>query len=159
MASERLQSWIKQDPADIQAWLLEGIKIGCDALNLETGIISRIDGDAYVIQQSFSKLGDIFKVGDEFELQNTYCEAVVKRKQPVTYIQVGAVPEMRLHPVYIAVQLESYIGCPLFDVDNKVIGTVNFSSHMIRETEFNEDEIELVNTLAKHISQRISQLV
>ncbi len=153
MPREQLEQWLTQTPDDIDQWLLEGLKTGCELLNLETGIVSRIQGDEYVIRQTYSTLGDIFSPGDTFELENTYCEAVSRRNKTITYIQVGAIPEMRLHPVYVAVQLESYIGCPLRDEHGQVTGTLNFSSHAARVAHFTEDENALAETMAKRISE------
>ncbi len=155
MTAERLEQWLNASQQDTEAWLLDGLKIGCDLLNLETGIVSQIKGPDYIIQQTFSRLGDIFKPGDRFELQNTYCEAVTRRKKTITYIQVGSIPEMRLHPVYVAVQLESYIGSPLLDEQGNVIGTINFSSHAARPAYFSEEEIDIVERMAKAIQQRL----
>ncbi len=158
MPDAQLQQWLNQTPSthtpeDIDAWLLQGLQTGCKLLNLETGIVSRIEGDEYIIRQTWSSLGDIFSPGDAFELNNTYCEAVARRNKTVTYIQVGAIPEMRLHPVYVAVQLESYIGCPLLDPQGKVMGTLNFSSHATRSAHFSDIEIETIESMARHISE------
>ena len=87
-----------------------------------------------------------------FELKNTYCDAVARKQNTVTYIHVGSIPSMLLHPVYTAVQLESYIGTPLFDNRGQVIGTVNFSSHDVRQWEFDEQEVHTIESMAKKIA-------
>ena len=155
MQVENFQQWLAEDPEDIQDWLKRGLNIGMDKLNLETGIVSNIDHNDYVIKEVASSLGNIFSPGDEFELKNTYCEAVAKNHKTITYIQVGAIPEMRIHPVYQAVQLESYIGAPIYDQAENVIGTVNFTSHAARQIDFQPDEIEFVNQMAKKIQDVI----
>jgi len=152
MTNQRLQQWldtpIEKITPDINKWMLEGLKAGLDTLDLETGIFSKINGADYTIQQVSSKLGDIFSAGDKFELCDTYCAAVAKKDKTITYIQVGIIPEMVIHPVYKAVQLESYIGAPIHDSSGKVTGTVNFSSHKVRDKEFDNSEIELVAQMA-----------
>ena len=132
--------------------MLEGVKIGLNILDLETGIISEVKGANYTIHQVTSSLGDIFTAGDRFDLSDTYCAAVVEKDKTVTYIQVGIIPEMVIHPVYKAVQLESYIGSPIHNSDGKVTGTVNFSSHKIRDKDFNNAEIQLVAQMAMKLS-------
>jgi len=121
MNEQALQQWlnIPVDKAskDISNWMLKGLNIGMEVLNIETGIISKIDGAKYIIRQVDSTMGDIFSPGDSFELCDTYCAAVAKHDKTVTYIQVGSIPEMLLHPVYRAVQLESYIGSPIHDTN------------------------------------------
>jgi len=156
MTNQRLQQWldtsIEKHSPDIKNWMLEGIKIGLDILDLETGIISEVNGADYTIQQVASNLGDIFTAGDRFDLSDTYCAAVVEKDKTITYIQVGIIPEMVIHPVYKAVQLESYIGSPIHDSDGKVTGTVNFSSHKVRDKDFNDAEIQLVAQIAMKLS-------
>ena len=158
MNHEKFQHWLlsspeKNNPEGINQWMLQGLALGLEALNLETGIISRINNRDYVIQQVSSTLGDIFHTGDQFELNNTYCEAVARQHKTITYIQVGAIPEMRLHPVYQAVQLESYIGSPIPGKDGDVTGTVNFSSHEAREVEFTQEEVLFVEQMAHKLAE------
>ena len=157
MANKRIQLWldtsIDKNASNLNDWMLEGLKIGLDTLDLETGIISKINGADYTIQQVTSHLGDIFSAGDRFDLCDTYCAAVANEDKTITYIQVGIIPEMILHPVYKAVQLESYIGSPIHDNNGKVTGTVNFSSHKIRDKEFDTSEMELVAKMANKLGE------
>ena len=157
MSHPSIQQWLdtslNEASSDISNWMLEGLMMGIDLLNINTGIISKIDGPNYVIRQVSSKMGDIFSPGDCFELCDTYCAAVASKDESVTYIQVGAIPEMLLHPVYKAVQLESYIGSPIHDQNGAVTGTVNFSSHEIRHSEFSNTEVELVEKIANKLSE------
>jgi len=156
MTDQRIQQWLdtplKESTSDINNWMLEGLKIGMDVLDLETGIISEINGTDYTIQQVTSTMGDIFSIGDRFDLCDTYCAAVAKEDKTITYIQVGIIPEMILHPVYKAVQLESYIGSPIHNSNGEVTGTVNFSSHKIRDKDFDNSEIKLVAQMAMKLS-------
>ena len=158
MNHEKFQHWLlnspeKTNPDNINQWMLQGLSLGLEALNLETGIISSIKNRDYVIQHVASTLGDIFHSGDQFELNNTYCEAVTRQNKTITYIQVGTIPEMRLHPVYVAVQLESYIGSPILDPQGQVIGTINFSSHEVRPSHFTTEEVNDAEMMAKRISE------
>ena len=102
-------------------------------------------------------MGDIFAVGDRFDLSDTYCAAVAKENKTITYIQVGEIPEMVIHPVYKAVQLESYIGSPIHNNNGKVTGTVNFSSHKIRHKDFDNAEVDLVTQMATKLSNVLYQ--
>ncbi len=153
MSRNALEKWLSEPVTDINDWMLEGLRTGCELFNLETGIISQINKQDYIIQYTYSRLGEIFQPGDKFELENTYCEAVTRQNKTITYIQVGTIPEMRLHPVYVAVQLESYIGSPILDPQGQVIGTINFSSHEVRPSHFTTEEINDVEMMAKRISE------
>lgn len=157
MQNDQLDNWFNATPDDINDWLNEGLRIGVDEFNMHTGIVSNIHDQRYVIKAVYSKLGEIFTPGQEFALADTYCAAVSKSHRTITYKQVGAIPAMILHPVYVAVQLESYIGTPLYDKNKSFIGTLNFSSHAIRRNEYSEAEIALIEHMADKIS-RVLQL-
>jgi len=157
MTNKAIQQWLdtplEKNSSNLNNWMLEGLKIGLDTLDLETGIISDINGSDYTIKQVTSYLGDIFAAGDRFDLSDTYCAVVAKEDKTVTYIQVGLIPEMIIHPVYKAVQLESYIGSPIHDNNGKVTGTVNFSSHKIRQKDFDTAEMDLVKQIATKLGE------
>lgn len=153
MHNDQLENWFNAKPANINNWLNEGLRIGVDVFNMHTGIVSEILGQRYIIKAVYSKLGEIFTPGQEFVLADTYCAAVSKSNRTITYKQVGAIPTMILHPVYVAVQLESYIGTPLYDQNKSFIGTLNFTSHAIRRNDYSADEIALIERMAEKISQ------
>jgi len=146
----KLESWLDRLEADTDDWLVEGLQAGCDYFAMHTGIISRIQGNSYIIRAVHSAMGDIFTPGMSFELQDTYCDAVARSHKTVTYLHVGRLPSMASHPVYTSLQLESYIG------GGRVIGTVNFSSHEVRQWEFDEQEIQAIEQMARKIASVIS---
>lgn len=92
----------------------------------------------------------IFNPGDSFPLKDTYCAAVCETDDVITYTNVGKIQEMQLHPVYVLLQLESYIGVPI-RCKGETCGTLNFSSTDIREQAFTEQEIKQVTELARII--------
>jgi hypothetical protein len=152
MNEHQLNAWLAEIPGDVDAWLTRGLELGCKFFNLHTGIVSTTINSRYVIKASYSELGDVFKPGDDFDLENTYCDALVKQKKTITYESVGDMPNMRLHPVYTAFQLESYIGTPVYGVDQKIIGTISFSSHDVRNALFDESEHTMIERMSKKIT-------
>lgn len=156
MSNDQLENWFNTTPDNINDWLNEGLRIGVDAFDMHTGIVSEIHDQRYIIKSVYSKLGQIFEPGQEFKLADTYCTAVSKTHKTITYKQVGAIPAMILHPVYVAVQLESYIGTPLYDKNKSFIGTLNFSSHAIRRNDYSADEIALIERMSEKISKVLS---
>ena len=155
MSYKEISDWLEDTPENIENWIQTGLKLGCEYLGMETGIISEINNDKYKIRSVYSSMGDIFSAGMEFDLINTYCEAVVKKNRVITYIQVGIIPEMVLHPVYAAVQLESYIGLPIYNKQNDIAGTLNFSSHKVKHDIFTIDDINLFRKMAERIQQQL----
>lgn len=151
-----LDTWLNDaDDMALDEWLEQGLIFGCDYFSMTTGIVSLITRTRYSIRAVYSSLADVFAPGMTFPLSDTYCSAVAKSNKTVTYIQVGIIPGMVLHPVYTALQLESYIGAPLFDARGNIIGTLNFSSHQARQWEFDDDEIRVIETMARKIASRL----
>ena len=151
-----LSDWLSEQPADVEEWMTRGMRLGCEYFKMKIGIISQIDTDkdAYQIRAVSSTMGDVFTPGMSFELSNTYCSAVVEKEDVVTYQQVGKNPEMILHPVYVALQLESYIGVPLMK-DGKVLGTLNFSSYAVHPESFGNNEIDLIKRMGEKVQAMI----
>lgn len=154
MLSKSLSNWLNSTTDNVDSWMLEGLKAGCEQFDMKTGIISKVIDNRYIIRAVYSDMGDIFSAGMEFELQNTYCESVIKSQDFVSYLQVGKIPTMVLHPVYVAVQLESYLGTPLYN-NGQIDGTLNFSSFKVREQAFTDDEITLIKSMARKIESVI----
>ncbi|APZ42406.1 diguanylate cyclase [Acidihalobacter ferrooxydans] len=115
-------------------------------LGLATGIISHISGQDYEVVKVRTPLDGLHD-GDHFTLADTYCAAVIERVAPVGYAHVGELPDMRNHPVYVGLQLESYLGVPL-RVGGAIYGTLNFSDTAVRRQNFTALEIECIEAMA-----------
>ena len=152
MNEEQLNTWLNETPADIDAWLIRGLELGCKYFHLHTGIVSTTVNNRYTIKASYSELGDVFKSGTEFKLENTYCDALVRKKKTITYESVGEMPDMRLHPVYTSFQLESYIGTPIYDTGKSIVGTISFSSHDVRNVVFDKTETAMIERMSEKIT-------
>ncbi len=138
---------------DTHFMMQEYLKIGEKYLGLEFGIVSTISESEYVVVNALSPSNEL-EPGLKFELENTYCQKVVKQGRTITHTHVGADPEMCKHPVFEAMALESYIGCPIV-VDNEIVGTLNFSSKSIRKERFSESAINLVEILSDSIASQL----
>ena len=129
------------------------LDIGCQILGLETGIISQIVDQTYTIRSLRTNLALV--VGQEFPLANTYCAAVVKAHQTVTYSQVGTMATLQGHPAYQTLHIESYLGTPIW-VNETIYGTLNFSSTQVRLRDFSRHEQEIVALMAQSIGRILS---
>ena len=123
--------------------------------NTDFAIISHIVANTYRVCQIASEL-DVINIGDEFETSNTYCQAVIETNEIVTYDHVGNIDSMLLHPIYTAMQLESYIGYPLKH-NGKMVGTLNFSSFEPKQPNFDEHDRQVIKELATKINLAISE--
>ena len=126
---------------------------GRQFFDLEVGIISRICDEEYEVFTGLTQL-PFFKEGDVFKLAETYCSEVARTRQTIYYNQVGLMGEMRFHPVYRSLQLESYIGTPIM-TGEKLWGTLNFSSIQAKEIRFAEQEIAYIENAATQFASTI----
>lgn len=124
-----------------------------DSLTMETGIIAKIADGQYTIMQISADL-PVFNVGDTFELNDTYCAAVAEQKKTIVYNNVSEVDGMQRHPVYVMMQLLSYVGTPLYD-NNGFWGTVNFASTNKKVPAFSATEIALVESFSQELGQSL----
>ncbi|MGB2247333.1 MAG: diguanylate cyclase domain-containing protein [Alcanivorax sediminis] len=143
------------DRTDLSALFQAYLDSGCELLGLSTGIVSQIEQDRYTVS-AVSGGGDLIKQGDVFPLGDTYCQAVVTKRGTVALHHVGALEEMRTHPVYQGMQLESYIGTPLRVGDN-IVGTLNFSATGVRAEPFTVEELEFIELMAQSLSHALEQ--
>ena len=143
------------DRADLPALFQAYLKRGCELLGLSVGIVSQIRDGRYTVS-AVEGGGDAIHQGDEFALGDTYCESVFSKRGTVALHHVGALEEMRSHPSYQGMQLESYIATPLRDGD-EIIGTLNFSDASVRAEPFTLEEMEFLELMAQSLSQALEQ--
>lgn len=138
---------------DLDLIIEEYLRAGSELIDLEYGIQSKIEGEVYLVENVISPNNEIAK-NSIFELPNTYCDYVVKARNTISIEEVGAIIEMRGHPVYEGMKLESYISTPIW-VEGKIYGTLNFSSKSIRKTKFTDSEKHFLELMAVMISRKI----
>lgn len=129
--------------------------VGLDFFGLDTGILSRIEGDDYHIECiEGSDIG--VSVGDVLDLENTFCQTIVKSNEPV-YFNREYSDAIEEHPAYKNRQLEAYLGVPVF-VDGELYGTLNFSGTERVQRDLESEGKNLVRLMAEWISKEISRL-
>ena len=133
----------------------EELEKGRQFFDLEVGIVSKICDERYEVFAGLTQL-PFFQEGDVFKLAETYCSKVVRNRQTIYYNQVGLIGEMRFHPVYRSLQLESYIGTPIM-IGEELWGTLNFSSIQAKEIHFSELEVAYIENAAIRLATTISK--
>lgn len=142
---------MKNNLTDLRSILAEGNK----ALDLHVGIISQIKNNLYSVVALDSAYEQIVE-GAEFDLNDTYCKEVYDQGMTKTFKDVAEIKEMQKHPVYLALQLRAYVGTPII-IDNKVWGTLNYSSVNPRNEKFFPSEYQFIESQAKKVAQIISE--
>ena len=121
----------------IHEYLVSGIEV----FGLETGIVSEIKDETYIVRDVISPL-EVLEKGQEFALEDTYCREVIKSRQVLGFPKVGELEYMNCHPVYQNLKLEAYLSSPIF-VGDELFGTLNFTSVAAREHGFSVYERNL----------------
>jgi len=135
--------------------IAQGLNLACAYLNLELGIVSRINEQAQeyeIIAYHAPEEADL-KTGQLFPLKDTYCQIVMSEGETVA-IENMATSQYRQHPCYEAFGLESYIGLAI-NVNGHPFGTLNFSSAHPRGEPFKETEKQFLNLLARWVSSSL----
>ncbi|EYD72503.1 two-component hybrid sensor and regulator [Limimaricola hongkongensis DSM 17492] len=127
----------------------ELLAIGCEALGLDLGIISFVEGGRYEVIHSYGEAPPA--PGTPFNLSETYCCHTLVAEDVTSFHHAGA-SRIATHPCYLNFGLESYIGTPLV-VNGDVFGTLNFSSARPRSRAFDADEHALVRFFGRWFSK------
>jgi signal transduction histidine kinase/CheY-like chemotaxis protein len=129
------------------------IRTGCEVLNFSAGAVGQVQEQSYTfvaIQSDFEQL----LPGLTADLKDTYCGKVVEQRRTVAFHHVGQVNEMRCHPLYQLLQLESYLGTPIW-VDGELYGTLCFFDRRARPQGFENHEKEIIELMAQSIGKYI----
>ncbi|MAB24472.1 MAG: hypothetical protein CMK78_09005 [Pseudomonadales bacterium] len=122
------------------------LDLGCNYLQLDLGLVSRIEGpDYYVIAANSSPNSPA--PGNRFDLDNTYCSLAYQNDDVMAIDNMGS-SKFSGHPCYRSFQLEAYIGVPLMLAGVRY-GTLNFSSATSRQRTFDETDLEFMRLSAR----------
>lgn len=129
------------------------IERGIKELSMTLGALAHIENNHYELVAVKSNSG-VYVPGDKFALGDTFCREVFEQQKIIAITKIDN-PSLSLnHPLYHALPLECYIGAPVL-LNDKAWGCLDFSSMAQCEREFNQQEIELVESLAGEISDLI----
>ncbi len=125
------------------------LDLGCAALGLPLGIVSRIEGDSYRVEHV---RGPDWApaAGMELDLADTYC-ALTLASDGVKHFHHAGKSQLAEHPCYSEFGIESYIGVPLREGATRV-GTINFSGPDPR-TPFTPQDAEFIDLLGRWLEQ------
>jgi len=140
--------------SSVEDLFVEYIQAGRDVLNFSAGAVGRIHDSCYTflaVQSDIASLVPNLTVS----LSDAYCGKVAEERKTVTFEHVGAMVDMRCHPLYQSLQIESYIGTPIF-VDEALYGTLCFFSQQPRPQGFENHEKEIIELMAQSIGKFIA---
>jgi|GEM_PF-2452105 len=152
---ELLLSALSPNSGDLNADLERALALATGFFGLTIGIVSRVEGETYVVECVHQPEGAGLEVGQTFSLGTTYC-AITLQADDVVSIDDMRTSAYSEHPCYDAFRLESYLGAPL-RVDGELYGTLNFSSPDARPRRWSETDRDLVRLLALWVESAISR--
>ncbi|MEM7115506.1 MAG: ATP-binding protein [Chloroflexota bacterium] len=131
--------------------------VGCQLLDLDTGILARVIDNQYEIIYVQSPMP--MESGTILELRDTYCEFLLETSPeawPFSFTAFADANQSLEHPAYLRFKLEAYIGLPII-VRGNVYGTLNFSSTTVRERPFTPTQKEAIKLMGQWISSELER--
>ncbi len=151
---ESLYKVITQDRDEAYEQVQQILKTGCEIFDQEIGIFSKIEGNDYYVEQSFSASKNI-KNGQKFSLDKTFDSITIDQDSPIA-IDAVRKPKWKKHPCYLNTGLLTYIGINIFQED-KLYGTLSFSGSVPKDQPFRESDFDFVKTMAEWMRNILSK--
>ena len=152
-ALQRLQSATTDPESSFETKIEALLRLGADYFGLPYAILSRIEGQAYWIQQAVSPDGALAP-GQHFDLGVTYCTHTLAAGGPTGFPHAGA-SAIADHPCYRTQGMEAYLGTPI-RVEGETYGTLNFSAPEPRE-DFSDFELGLLELMGQWVSGELTR--
>lgn len=136
------------------ALLNDYLDTGCQVLGFASGLVGKVDGHDYV---AIAMEGPLPRLVPNLRcpLDDTFCSLAMRQQRTVGFTHIGTQPELRQHPLYQALRLESYLGTPIW-VEGEVYGNLCFFDTNPRPQGFKQHETEIIELMAQSIGKVIS---
>jgi GAF domain-containing protein len=132
------------------------LEIGCDALGVSYGTLSRIEGEEYVFEVVEAP-PDTLSAGDTVPLSATNCERTVTTERTVVLADIEReAPDLAERAGYTEMGISCYIGAPVV-VEGDIYGTFCFYDDEPRSEPFSAWETTLVDLLGKWVSYELDR--
>lgn len=128
--------------------------IGCNTLQMDTGIITRRHTDAFEILAVYPEDGPFTK-DDMLPLQQSHCLDTINQHEVVAYHNTGDNPELQ-HSCIKQLGFGCYIAVPLV-VDARQFGTIAFFAHSTRSQPFSKLALDQMMLLAEWVGAEFSR--
>ncbi|MGB1253822.1 MAG: CheR family methyltransferase, partial [Candidatus Promineifilaceae bacterium] len=128
----------------IQQQLNYALEVATDALGLNMGVISCVEGAVCHMDLVHAPAGEI-AVNDAFVFAETYCNVTLSQDGVIAIHHVGTT-SWQEHAAYLKFGLETHIGTRVF-VNGNCYGALNFSQTEPREVPFTAAERDFVRQL------------
>ncbi|NHX41775.1 MULTISPECIES: PAS domain S-box protein [Haloarcula] len=130
------------------------LKLAVDYLDVETGVIAEIDGQARIPRHVFTA-GETATATERRPLDTTFDERVATTGKPFGFHDVKEA-EFTEHRAAESGEIAAYLGVSV-TVDDKQYGVLSFSDRDSRASAFSESEETFVRTVAQWAGKEISR--
>ncbi|WP_198555965.1 MULTISPECIES: GAF domain-containing sensor histidine kinase [Halomonadaceae] len=131
------------------------LALGCRYLQMQIGIVSRIENDLFKVVSILAPQDVTLNAGQCLPLANTYCDMALTAGGFLAIHNAGQEPAQH-HPCYTTFGLEAYIGNVVY-VDQQLFGTVSFSSLIPRGAAFAETDKLFLKLLSRWIGASLER--
>ena len=129
------------------------LKETCNYLNLDCGIISKIENEKYYTIYCHAPIEYNLNKNKTLNLSDTLCEYVIE-KDEIFCIPDIVNSDFSHHKSYTQYRIRSYIAFPIY-MNGHVFGTVNLFDKKARTTNFEEREKSFVRLISQFISNEM----
>lgn len=127
------------------------LKIACDFLEINAGIISKIKNSTYTVVDYFSNDINQENIRNKvYNIEETF-SIVTLTEGKVIYFEDSKTSAYSNHVFFKNHDIRTYIGVPIW-VNNEIFGTLSFYNKEPREKYFSETDLDFVKHLGKWIS-------
>ena len=128
--------------------------LGCERFDLEIGILAEIENNTYTVRHVCSP-SDSLQAGQSFDLAGTCCEQTLTAAGPVGFSHLLNTEPQR-HPAYKSFRMEAYLGVTV-RLEDRVYGTLSFSSRGARPDDFTEHDFTLVRLMGRWMERELTR--
>lgn len=129
----------------------EILKIACDFLEIESGIISNIKGSEFTVLDYFSYNSTQEDIRNKvFDINETFSSVTLTEQKIIAFDNFEN-SIYKDHPFLKNSGVKVYIGVPLW-INNEISGTLSFFSRSIKEKPFSQEDLHFIQYLGQWIS-------
>ncbi|MEC4803918.1 MAG: adenylate/guanylate cyclase domain-containing protein [Jaaginema sp. PMC 1079.18] len=145
----RLNTTNYQNPNEL---FVDYLQTGCEILNCQAGIVSRIKGSTFYVEESHSN-PRTHQFPTQLRLDQTYCAAVIAQQATIAHNPIPA--SWRDRPFYQNQQFEGYLGTPI-RVNHEIYGTLSFYQTRNSSDPLSDRDREIVELMAQSLGKYIA---
>lgn len=136
--------------------LNEILKLACDLLGTEIGLISNIKDGVYLVYEFYHATNQLNLKGEHLNLSDTYCNITIKENEVFT-INDAINSDYKHHTCFELYGMSAYIGVPIKFNDQEV-GTLSFEAKDPKIPIFSQTDKDLVQYLGLWVSNFLDRL-